>query len=67
MARLDVEQQEIDMLVSVGVDRETAARFRKFLAGNGMRDEQAISEIVAWVSPLLRAGFKLFEISAPKK
>lgn len=67
MAQLDMEQRDIDMLVSLGIELETAIRFRKFLAGNDRRNDQEISEIVAWITPLLRSGFTLHEISAAKK
>lgn len=67
MAQLDMEQLDIDMLVSLGVERETATRFRKFLAGHDRHNDQEISEIVAFISPLLRSGFTLHEISAAKK
>ena len=67
MAQFDAERRDIDTLVGLGVDLETATRFRKFFAGNGRRDGQAISEIVAFITPLLRAGFTLHEISAAKK
>ncbi len=68
MARLDAEQRDIDMLVSLGVGKETALRFRKFLAGNNRRNDQEISEIIAlMISPLLRAGFTLHEIFAARK
>lgn len=67
MAKLDVERRDIDTLVGLGVDLKTATRFRKFLSGDDRRDDQEISEIVAFISPLLRAGFTLYEISAPGK
>lgn len=67
MAKLDAERRDIDTLVALGVELETAKRFRKFLAGEDKRNDQEISEIVAWISPLLRAGFTLHEISAPGK
>lgn len=67
MAKLDAERQDIDTLVGLGVDMKTATRFRKFLAGEDKRNDQEISEIVAWISPLLRAGFTLHEISATGK
>lgn len=67
MAKLGAEQRDIDTLVRLGVDLETAMRFRKFLVGNDRRDDQAVSEILDWISPLLRAGFTLHEISAVGK
>jgi hypothetical protein len=67
MARLDLEQRDIDTLMSVGVDQETAARFRDFLARNARFDGQSINEMVMAISSLLRAGFTLHEIYMPKK
>ncbi len=67
MAQLDMEQRDIDTLIALGVELETAKRFREFLAGNNRRNAQEISEVVLFISPLLRAGFTLYEISVPGK
>jgi hypothetical protein len=66
MAKLDAERRDIDTLVGLGVDLKTATRFRKFLAGNDRRDDLEISKIVTFITPLLRAGFTLHEISTEK-
>lgn len=67
MAMLDAEQRDIDTLAALEVEKETATRFREFLAGNNSRDDQEINEIVTFISLLLRAGFALNKISAMGK
>lgn len=67
MAKLNAKRRDIDTLVGLGVDLKTATRFRKFLTGNDRRDDRVISKIVTFITPLLRAGFTLHEISAARK